>query len=157
MYYPQQTTSQLKFREREIKIMPTAGYSGTPLAKKLGLKSGFKIKTYSAPDHYQELFPDWPSAVETISDPGPESLDFIHVFAVDSSSLEECVPQAKLLMKKNGILWISWPKGSSGIPTDINRDSIREYVLKIGLVDIKVAAVDEKWSGLKFMYRKEDR
>ena len=140
-----------------LKAMPTAGYSGTPLAKKLGIKPGFKIKTYAEPSHYYQLFPDWPEDVEKVGSPKNESLDFIHVFTVNSQALEELVPKAKPFLKKNGSFWVSWPKGSSGIPTDINRESIRDFVLKIGLVDVKVAAVDDQWSGLKFMYRKEDR
>ncbi|MEQ8472956.1 MAG: DUF3052 domain-containing protein [Marinoscillum sp.] len=137
--------------------MPTTGYSGTPLAKKLGIKTGYKIKTYGAPDHYFDLFQDWPDNVEMVKKPDLESLDFIHVFTIDSHALETLVPQAKPALKKNGSFWVSWPKGSSGFQTDINRESIRDFVLKIGLVDVKVAAVDENWSGLKFMYRTVDR
>lgn len=138
--------------------MPTpAGYSGTPLTKKLGIKAGFKIKTFAQPDHYFDLFPDWPEGIIKVKNADPESLDFIHVFAINSEALETYVPEAKTALKKNGILWVSWPKGSSGMQTDINRESVRDYLLKIGLVDIKVAAVDDQWSGLKFMYRKEDR
>lgn len=137
--------------------MPTTGYSGTPLTKKLGIKPGFMIKVFAVPDHYFDLFPDWPEDVEIITNPKAESLDFIHVFTINSQALERLVRKAKPYLKKNGSFWVSWPKGSSGIPTDINRESIRDFVLKIGLVDVKVAAVDEQWSGLKFMYRKEDR
>ncbi len=135
----------------------TAGYSGTPLAKKLGIKSGFRIKVHSEPDYYFSLFPDWPDDVELVDSPDQESLDFIHVFAVNRAALEALVYDGKPLLKKNGIFWVSWPKGSSGIATDINRDDIREFVLEIGLVDVKVAAIDDQWSGLKFIYRKEDR
>ncbi|HCX23753.1 MAG: DUF3052 domain-containing protein [Flammeovirgaceae bacterium] len=137
--------------------MSTAGYSGTPLARKLGIKSGFKIKVFAPPVPYDALFNDWPENVEKVGFPTKESLDFIHVFALNSESLEELVPMAKPFLKKNGSFWVSWPKGTSGIPTDINRDIIRDYVLKIGLVDVKVAAIDDQWSGLKFMYRVEDR
>ncbi len=137
--------------------MPTAGYSGTPLAKKLGIKPDFKIKIFEAPKHYFDLFADWPEGVEQVAHPDPESLDFIHVFTLNSEALEKYVPMAKPFLKKNGSLWVSWPKGSSGMQTNINRESIRDFVLKIGLVDVKVAAVDENWSGLKVMYRTKDR
>lgn len=115
------------------------------------------MKVYSPPLHYFGLFPDWPEDVIKVDDPKPESLDIIHVFATNRESLEALVPLAKPNLKKNGSLWVSWPKGTSGLPTDINREVVREFVLRIGLVDIKVAAVDDKWSGLKFMYRKADR
>ena len=137
--------------------MPTTGYSGTLLTKKLGIKPELKINVFAAPDHYFDLFPDWPEDVEIVTNPSAESLDFIHVFTINSQALETLVPKAKPYLKKNGSFWVSWPKGSSDIPTDINRESIRDFVLKIGLVDVKVAAVDEQWSGLKFMYRTEDR
>ena len=137
--------------------MPTTGYSGTPLAKKLGIKSGFDIKVFAAPSYYLELFDDWPEGVSQISNPGTESLDFIHLFVKDSIALEMLVREAMPLLKKNGSMWVSWPKGSSGIKTDINRESVRDYLLKTGLVDIKVAAVDDQWSALKFMYRTMDR
>lgn len=137
--------------------MPTTGYSGTPLAKKLGIKSGFDIKIFAAPSYYLNLFDDWPEGVNQISNPETESLDFIHLFVKDSTALETLVTEAKPLLKKNGSMWVSWPKGSSGIKTDINRESVRDYLIKTGLVDIKVAAVDDQWSALKFMYRTADR
>ena len=86
-----------------------------------------------------------------------EKADFIHLFCTTFKELIKVVPKYKSTLKKNGLMWISWPKGSSAIPTDLKRDPIREYLIEIGLVDVEVAAVDEDWSGLKFVYRKKDR
>ena len=86
-----------------------------------------------------------------------EAADFIHLFCTSFTQLESIAEQYKKALKKDGMLWVSWPKGKSSIPTDLKRDPIREYFLGIGLVDIKVAAVDEDWSGLKFVYRRKDR
>ncbi|MEO1049330.1 MAG: DUF3052 domain-containing protein [Bacteroidota bacterium] len=137
--------------------MPTAGYSGTPLAKKLGIKTGFAIWIHNQPEHYLELFDDLPDDLDFVNEPKEESLDFIHLFVKEMAVLSEVAPKAKGYLKKNGTLWVSWPKGASKISTDLSRDPIREYLLGIGLVDVKVAAVDENWSGLKFVYRVKDR
>jgi len=137
--------------------MSTAGYSQTPLAKKLGIKSGYRIYLVQEPDHYLQLFSDLPEDISYVEIPDPESMDFIHLFVKQWSELETAVPRLKPLLKKTGILWISWLKGASSIPTDIKRDPMREFVLKQGLVDTKVCAVDQDWSGLKFVYRTKDR
>lgn len=132
-----------------------AGYSGTPLAKKLGIKPGNRIKLVNEPDHYKDLFEDWTE--EATQDNDGTDLDFVHLFVKKGPDLESLVRDAMGRLKKTGIVWISWPKGSSKIETDLNRDIIREAVLDIGLVDVKVAAIDEDCSGLKVMYRKKDR
>jgi len=137
--------------------MSTAGYSQTPLAKKLGIKSGYRIYLVQEPDHYLQLFSDLPEDISYVEIPDPESMDFIHLFVKQWSELETAVPSLKPLLKKTGILWISWPKGTSSIPTNVKRDPLREFVLRQGLVDIKVCAVDQDWSGLKFVYRTKDR
>ncbi|SHI39834.1 DUF3052 family protein [Aquimarina spongiae] len=137
--------------------MPTAGYSGTPLAKKLGIKKGNAILLYNTPKYYYKLFADFPEDVTELNAVAEEVADFIHVFCTSFETLKEVIPQYQSALKKNGMLWVSWPKGSSKIATDLKRDPIREYLLNIGLVDVKVAAVDEDWSGLKFMYRIKDR
>ncbi len=136
--------------------MPS-GYSGTPLAKKLGLKQGFRIYIHNRPDHYFGLFSDLPADLEIRDAMEFEDVDFIHLFCTSFSELEEIALEAKEALKKDGLMWISWPKGSSKISTDLKRDMIREYLLDIGLVDVKVAAVDDDWSGLKFVYRLKDR
>ena len=86
-----------------------------------------------------------------------EEADFIHLFCKNFSELIKVANKYKPALSKNGLMWISWPKGSSNIVTDLKSDPIREYILSIGLVDVKVASIDENWSGLKFVYRVEDR
>ncbi len=135
-----------------------AGYSKTPLGKKLGLKEEFKILLYNRPDHYFELFQDWPKVFEILEPIQTENIDFAHLFCTKTEELEAVLPNYITPLKKNGSIWISWPKGTSKIPTDLNRDRIREHVLgTTGLVDVKVAAVDHDWSGLKFVYRLTNR
>ncbi|WP_343486297.1 DUF3052 domain-containing protein [Allomuricauda sp. d1] len=134
-----------------------AGYSKTPLAKKLGIKPGFCIHLINQPEHYWRLFDLLPSDIEVVENPRPESVDFVHLFCKHLNGLKEAAPTCKTFLKKNGTFWVSWPKGSSKIPTDLKREPIREYMIDLGLVDTKVAAIDEDWSGLKFMYRLKDR
>ncbi len=136
--------------------MPS-GYSGTPLAKKLGIKEGYMIKLYNQPADYFDLLVDLPEGVREIKGFTKENADFIHVFCTTFNELQKIVPKFKPVLKKTGMLWVSWPKGSSDMATDLKRDPIREYLLGIGLVDVKVAAVDDNWSGLKFVYRIKDR
>lgn len=134
-----------------------AGYSGTPLSKKLGIKEGFSILLINQPNHYFDLFTDFPENVSFMDDPKPESADFIHLFCSTASELTKHISVCKKALKKNGTFWVSWPKGSSKLKTDLKREPVRDHLLAIGLVDVKVAAVDEDWSGLKFMYRLKDR
>ncbi|MCB0497457.1 MAG: DUF3052 domain-containing protein [Cyclobacteriaceae bacterium] len=134
-----------------------AGYSGTPLAKKLGIKPGFALLLYNAPENYFKLFDDLPDDLVILSGPQSEMADFIHLFCVSLDELKSAFAKYKPALKKTGMLWISWPKGGVPIATDLKRDPIREHLLANGLVDIKVAAVDDTWSGLKFMYRVKDR
>lgn len=137
----------------------TSGYSGTPLAKKLGLKENYKVLLYNAPEHYFDLFSDLPTNLNIISiDQSEENeIHFIHLFFTSYLDLKTHVAKFINTLKKDGLMWISWPKGKSIIETDLKRDVIREYILELGLVDIKVAAIDEDWSGLKFVYRTKDR
>jgi len=134
-----------------------AGYSGTPLAKKLGIKEGFKILLYNEPIHYFDLFTDLPDGLEALSEVEIETANFIHIFCTSLEELECIGIEYKNALVKDGLLWVSWPKGKSKIKTDLKRDLIRNYLLGIGLVDVKVAAIDEDWSGLKFVYRLKDR
>lgn len=135
----------------------TTGYSTTPLAKKLGFKAGYQVVLYNSPLHYFDLFSDLPREWELLEQPQKESADFIHLFCTTLDELKLQVAQYHPTLKKTGSLWISWPKGTSKIPTDLKRDPIRNHLLNIGLVDVKVAAIDSDWSGLKFMYRIKDR
>ena len=136
-----------------------SGYSGTPLDRKLGLKSGQMICLVDAPANYRQLFQHWPEDLKIIgqeqADPG--SIDVIHAFYTRRDRLENEASNLKSLLSKTGLLWISWPKGKSKLETDINREIVRETLLATGLVDVKVAAIDADWSALKFVYRKEDR
>lgn len=136
---------------------PPAGYSSTPLARKLGLKAGFTALLANAPDHYFELFADFPEDVKQVTNASAETLDFCHLFVTQLTDLEEQLLLLKPLLKKHGLMWISWPKGKSKIPTNINREVVREAGLASGLVDVKVCAVDADWSALKFVYRLKDR
>ena len=137
--------------------MFTSGYSTTPLAKKLGLKEHYNYLLYKQPKHYFSLFSDLPNDIALLESIKTETADFIHLFFTTEEELKSLANRYKSALKKSGLLWISWPKGSSKIITDLKRDIIREYLLSIGLVDVKVAAIDEDWSGLKFVYRLKDR
>ena len=125
--------------------MKPAGYSGTPLLQKLGIKAGMKIYLVGAP-------PDYP-VVET----GTAPYDFIHFFTKERKDLLKRFPEMKKKLSHMGMLWISWPKGASKVLTDLNDNVVREIGLANGLVDVKVCAVDDVWSGLKFVYRLKDR
>lgn len=134
----------------------TAGYSGTPLEKKLGLKSGFVIRLINPPDYYFELFQAFPPDIDIQSDVHSPK-DFIHFFTKEATELEDKLPRLKQEIKVNGMIWISWPKKASQVPTDITEDTIRGAALAIGLVDVKVCAVDNIWSGLKLVIPVKDR
>ena len=136
--------------------MANAGYSGTPLVKKLGIKEGFKVLFIETPDNYLELLIDCPSITQ-LQTMQSESADFIHLFCRKAAIFEAESLLLKPVLKKSGILWVSWPKGSSKITTDLSRDYIRNFLLQNGLVDVKVCAIDTDWSGLKFVYRLKDR
>lgn len=137
--------------------METAGYSGTPLAKKLGIKPQFSIYVHNEPLPYASLFIDLPDGLIFSQKWQPESLDFAHAFCTTHVELEEASNKIIPLLKKTGMLWVSWPKGISKIPSEISRESVRDHLLLAGLVDTKVCAVNEDWSGLKFVYRLKDR
>ncbi len=137
--------------------METSGYSKTPLAKKLGLKENYTYTTYNTPKRYIDFFQEFPENTSHIENPAADSLDFIHVFCKGQNCLIQHISEVKKALKKSGILWVSWPKQASTIVSEINREDVRDFVLKVGLVDIKVCAIDKDWSGLKFMYRKKDR
>ncbi len=133
-----------------------AGYSATPLSKKLGIKDGFHIKLINAPDHYFDLFTDLPTNL-FIENEGNNKLDFIHFFTKENAEYQYLLPQLMQQLKPTGMIWASWPKRSSKLTTDITEDIIRNYALKTGLVDIKVCAVDDVWSGLKLVIPVKDR
>lgn len=131
--------------------MSSSGYSGTPLAKKLGIKEGFKIKIVAAPEYYFSLFETFPDSVEILDDCNNTSKDLIHFFTKEAIDLHEQLPLLQNEIVSNGSIWVSWPKKASKIATDITEDVIRSLALSIGLVDVKVCAVDAVWSGLKLV------
>lgn len=136
--------------------MTTAGYSGTPLIQKLGIRPGMRIYIQGEPKDYANTLGPLPEAVTRLQRLG-QALDFIHFFTKDHRELEARLPALKAALDFNGMLWISWPKKAAKVDTDLSDGVVRELGLAIGLVDVKVAAVDETWSGLKFVYRVEDR
>jgi hypothetical protein len=133
-----------------------AGYSGTPLAKKLGLKPGMRVCALGAPRAYREIVVPWPDDIELQACADPTT-DFVHLFVDSRSRLAAEARRLRSLLGPNATLWISWPKKASEMPTDITEDSIREIVLPLGWVDVKVCAVDVVWSGLKLVVRKSLR
>lgn len=135
----------------------SAGYSKTPLVRKLRIKPGHTILPLKAPSHYFDLLDELPPGV-TVSDKKLKDLvPFIHLFAKDANDLTQYFPIAKNRLDKDGMLWVSWIKKSSKLETNISESDVRNLGLEIGLVDVKICAVDEDWPGLKFLYRKKGR
>jgi hypothetical protein len=133
-----------------------AGYSGTPLPKKLGIKEGFRVALIDLPEGFEDLLSPLPSGVEFVSN-GPGPLDLVVLFTTQKSELERRFQQLSNRLAPAGMLWVAWPKKSSKVPTDLNENLVRDHGLEVGLVDTKVCAVTEVWSGLKFVYRLKDR
>lgn len=132
-----------------------AGYSGTPLQKKLGIKPATRCIAISAPKEYFNWISPLPADVKFVSK-GKE-IDFIHLFTTDKKHFQKAFVANRDVLKKAGMIWISWPKKSSGVETDLDENIIRDFGLSHGMVDVKVCAVDETWSGLKFVFRLADR
>lgn len=137
----------------------TSGYSGTPLNKKLGLKDGMHALLIGVPETFSDIsgFPGFAGVESEMPTSPARVFDYIHVFETDRGRLEASVASIRASLKQDGMLWMSWPKKASKVPTTITEDVLRTIFLPTGLVDVKVAAVDETWSGLKFMFRKEIR
>ena len=133
-----------------------AGYSKRSLVEKLGIKADSRVAIIHAPDGYEQTLGALPPGVTPAAKPSSD-LDFIQAFFKESAKLDREFPGLKKALKQTGILWISWPKKAAKMHTDLTENSIRKIGLKHGLVDVKVCAVDEVWSGLKFMYRLRDR
>ena len=133
------------------------GYSGTPLWKKLGYKTGMSAYVDGGFENYRALLA-LPADVQIKWLAHPKSdIEFVHLFATSTSELKAKVKSYRSKILPDGVIWVSWPKKSSGVKTDITEDTIREVALPMGLVDIKVCAVDEVWSGLELVIRKERR
>ena len=133
-----------------------SAYSSTPLAKKLGIKNGFKIRLINEPDYYFNLFVDLPTDIKILTDKKTKK-NFIHLFVKTLNDFEKHIHELKNEIEPDGIIWVSWYKKSAKIPTDVTEDKIRDTALSIGLVDIKVCAVDKVWSGLKLVIPIKDR
>jgi Protein of unknown function (DUF3052) len=133
----------------------TAGYSGTPLAQKLGIKEGFVIGLVNPPENLPELLMPLPTSV-TLSSVSTGA-DMIHFFTNNIEELSKGLTEYRNLIKQDGAIWVSWYKKAAKLPTEITEDTVRDVALPLGLVDIKVCAVDEKWSGLKLVIRRENR
>jgi hypothetical protein len=131
----------------------TSGYSGTPLAKKLSLKNGQSVHWEGMPDAVRAEI----EAAGLALAPAGDRIDAAHVFVTERAKLEEAIARLLPRLARDGQLWISWPKKASKVPTDVTEDVIRAVALPLGLVDVKVCAVDEIWSGLKLVIRRELR
>ena len=127
-----------------------AGYSGTPLAKKLGIKPGATILLDGAPANY-------PAEQATVARSLSDRVDLVHIFTTRASELAAKLRKLRTSIRDDATLWVSWPKKSSKVPTDVTEDVIRDVALPLGFVDVKVCAVDDVWSGLKLVVRRELR
>ena len=132
------------------------GYSGTPLPKKLGIKQGIRVCLVNAPDEVRSELKSALSNCKTI-DHGKEPLDFTMVFTKSKTELAREFRRISKQLAPAGMLWVSWPKKSSGVATDLDENIVRDIGLGAGLVDVKVCAVTDVWSGLKFIRRLKDR
>jgi len=132
-----------------------AGYSRTPLPQKLGIKPGTTVVVINEPPQYRKLLGKLDRV--TFSNRIAADSGFVHFFSTNRNELEKKLPILREKIADNGTIWVSWPKKSANVPTDITEDVVREIALPLGLVDIKVCAVDETWSGLKLMVRREKR
>lgn len=133
-----------------------AGYSGTPLPKKLGIKDGFRILRTGMPVEVRAELKEALAGCKVVSN-GSGALEFAIIFVKTQAELKRQFSKVAKQLAPAGMLWVSWPKKSSGVTTDINENDVRRIGLEAGLVDVKVCAVNEVWSGLKFVIRLKDR
>lgn len=147
--------------EGHIRLVPMklAGYSGTPLPKKLGIKSDGRSILVNAPQEIaSELSLSRSASRSTRSaSPSAKDLDFVLVFTKTEADLKKNFAKLAPKLQPAGMLWVGWPKKASGVPTDLTEDVVRKVGVAAGMVDVKVCAIDETWSGLKFVYRLKDR
>ncbi len=130
-----------------------AGYSGTPLADKLGIKAGMSLCAANAPAEYASIVHPMPDGV-TLVTRATRTTDMVHVFASRAADLETALKRYRRTLGPTAVVWVSWPKKSAKVPTDITEDTVRALALPLGFVDVKVCAVDATWSGLKLVVRK---
>lgn len=133
-----------------------AGYSGTPLSQKLGLKENTRLVVVNEPHEYRNLLGALPPGLEIQSEPS-KSTTVVHVFVTKRQELARHLSALRKTLNAEAVVWVSWPKKSSKVPSEVTEDTIRELALPLGFVDIKVCAVSEVWSGLKLTVRKELR
>jgi hypothetical protein len=133
--------------------MADAGYSGTPLPKKLGIAAGDRVAALNPPRDYREIVAPWPEAAQ-LAAKADSRTHLVHLFVTQRSVLAKEAQRLRKLLRPDAVLWVSWPKKAAKMPTDITEDTIREVVLPMGWVDVKVCAVDATWSGLKLVVRK---
>jgi hypothetical protein len=133
-----------------------AGYSGTPLAKKLGIKENFRIALINSPDQFEDALGALPPGV-TLAATAKEPINLILFFAKSQADLKKNFARLAENLVPNGMLWVGWPKKTSGVPTDLTEGIVQKIGLAAGLVDTKVCAIDEIWSGLRFVIRVKDR
>lgn len=133
-----------------------AGYSGTPLVKKLGIKDGFRIALVNAPPGFEKELIALPANVRILVRAN-KPIDFVLLFTKSTFTLEREFARLAAMLVLNGMLWVAWPKKASGVPTDLSDNNVRQIGLDAGLVDVKVCAINDVWSGLKFVYRMKDR
>jgi hypothetical protein len=136
---------------------PAAGYSGTPLVRKLGIKDGARLGLFGAPDGFDQTLGELPERVTVRRRAGAGPFDVIVAFHSRRSELERRLPALAAALVPAGGLWIAWPKRASGVPTDVTEEVVRTLGLAAGLVDNKVCAIDQVWSGLRLVYRLRDR
>ncbi len=134
----------------------TAGYSGTPLARKLGIKEGSNVLLVAAPKDYRALVAPLPPSVRFASR-ASGTVDLVHAFVTREKDLRRHLASLRRTLRPDAVIWVSWPKRSSKVPTEVTEDTIRAVALPLGFVDVKVCAVTEVWSGLKVVVRKELR
>jgi len=133
-----------------------AGYSGTPLSAKLGIKAGYEILLVGPPEEYFKLIEPLPENVKVAARPS-KNTDLVHIFTSRKTELAKALNSYRGKLKPTAVVWVSWPKKAARVPTDITEDTVREVALPLGFVDIKVCAVTAVWSGLKLVIRKELR
>ena len=136
--------------------MTDIGYSGTPLAKKLSLRDGQRVWFHAMPESVADEIDEYALELTFVADPA-EGVDAAHVFVTERAELERLLANLRRRIAPGGQVWVSWPKKAAKVPTEITEDTIREIALPLGFVDTKVCAVDETWSGLKLVIRKELR
>lgn len=134
----------------------TTGYSGTPLLQKLGVRPGSLVAALHAPPHYPQLLGPLPEGATLTTRSTPRA-DLTHVFVTRRSVLQRALQALRARRRDDGVVWVSWPKKTSGVATEVTEDVVRAEALPLGFVDVKVCAVDEVWSGLKLVVRTELR